>query len=111
METNHPGVARVFFDKWFALINESKGLPRVHDKKLSIAAICALLDLDPASVPATLKDGWAGMVKAALLVFADLPRAIEGLFGFYVGVLLFCLVLMKNCFIATILRPFSEEGP
>ena len=78
MEANHPGRARAFFDQWFALIHEDKGLPRVHDKKLSIAAICALLDVDPSAVPPSLREGWTGMVKAALLVFADLPRAIEG---------------------------------
>lgn len=107
MEANHPSVARAFFDKWFALIHEDKGLPRVHDKKLSIAAICALLDVDPVAVPASLREGWVGMVKAALLVFADLPRAVEGSYSVLIVAFFGLLTIFYSLFILA----YSKEGP
>jgi hypothetical protein len=79
MESSRPGMARVFFDKWFAAINAENLLPRVHDKKLSIMALCALLEMVPPTIPETLKDGWHGIVAGILKIFKDLPRAIEGL--------------------------------
>jgi hypothetical protein len=78
METSRPGMARTFFDKWFAAINAENGLPRVHDKKLSILALCALLEMNPNAIPDTLKDGWSGIVAGILAIFKDLPRAVEG---------------------------------
>lgn len=81
METIQPNSSRVFFDKWFALLKSEKGLPRVHDKKLSILALCALLEMDPATIPAPLVDGWAGIVAAILHVFRDLPKAVEGMWS------------------------------
>ncbi|KIK08065.1 hypothetical protein K443DRAFT_672947 [Laccaria amethystina LaAM-08-1] len=77
MESSHPGSARAFFDKWFVAVNAENRLPRVHDKKLSILAMCALLELPPASVPDTLRDGWHGIVGGVLKIFKDLPKAIE----------------------------------
>lgn len=78
METQHqPPAARAFFDAWFAEINSENGLPRVHDKKLSIMALCALMDLDAGAIPASLQDGWAGIVVAIVHVFQGLPSAIE----------------------------------
>ena len=58
-------------------VNGENRLPRVHDKKLSILAMCALLELPPASVPDTLRDGWHGIVGGVLTIFKDLPKAIE----------------------------------
>ncbi len=81
MESTQPNAARAFFDKWFTTLKEDKGLPRVHDKKLSITTLCALLEMDPASVPAHLQDGWVGIVAAILQVFKDLPKAVEGVFN------------------------------
>ena len=77
MESSRPGSARAFFDKWFVAVNGENRLPRVHDKKLSILAMCALLELPPASVPDTLRDGWHGIVGGVLTIFKDLPKAIE----------------------------------
>ena len=79
MESSRPGMVRVFFDKWFAAINGENRLPRVHDKKLSIMALCALLEMDGSVIPETLREGWTGIVGGALKLFKDLPRAIEGL--------------------------------
>ncbi|KAJ7740236.1 armadillo-type protein [Mycena maculata] len=77
MESTQAGMARVFFDTWFAAINDHAKMPRVHDKKLSILALCALLEMAPGAVPETLKDGWPGIVGGVLKIFKDLPAAIE----------------------------------
>ncbi|KAJ6622613.1 armadillo-type protein [Mycena sp. CBHHK59/15] len=77
MEVARPGMARVFFDTWFAAINDPSKLPRVHDKKLTILALCALLEMSPSAVPDSLKDGWPGIVSGVLKIFKDLPGAVE----------------------------------
>lgn len=69
------GGSRAFFDKWFAAMKEDKGLPRVHDKKLSILTLCELLKMDVNAVPPSLKDGWGGLVGGILDVFKALPDA------------------------------------
>ncbi|KAI9443408.1 ARM repeat-containing protein [Lactarius indigo] len=71
-----PGGARVFFDRWFVAVNADRGLPRVHDKTLSIVALSALLEMEPIAVPAELRDGWPGIVGGAIRVFKGLPKAI-----------------------------------
>ena len=71
METQ-AGMARQFFDTWFAAINDHNKMPRVHDKKLSLAALCALMELEPSQAP----DGLQGIVAAALRVFRGLPAAL-----------------------------------
>ncbi|KAG5643336.1 hypothetical protein DXG03_001055 [Asterophora parasitica] len=76
MEAYRPGTARVFFDRWFAAINSDNLLPRVHDKKLSILALCALLELAPGAVPESLQSGWPGIVGGILKIFKALPSAI-----------------------------------
>ncbi|KAG6856227.1 hypothetical protein H0H87_006321 [Tephrocybe sp. NHM501043] len=70
------GKGRYFFDRWFAAINGDDLLPRVHDKKLSILALCSLLELDPAAVPHSLQSGWPGIVAGILTIFKDLPKAV-----------------------------------
>ncbi|KAG8924879.1 hypothetical protein FRC01_010942 [Tulasnella sp. 417] len=69
------GGSRAFFDKWFAAMNSPKGLPRVHDKKLSILALCELLKMDTSAVPPTLTEGWSGLVAGTLAIFKELPEA------------------------------------
>ncbi|KAH9924352.1 ARM repeat-containing protein [Epithele typhae] len=71
------GVARKFFDKWFAAINVEARLPRVHDKKLSIVALCALMEVDPASIPQSVQEGWPGIVSGALKLFQEYPKAVQ----------------------------------
>ena len=79
MEDCSPSSARLFFDKWFVAINSEKNLlPRVHDKKLSILALCSLLGLAPEVVPEPLRNGWPGIVGGVLRIFKDLPKAIAG---------------------------------
>ncbi|CAL1712201.1 unnamed protein product [Somion occarium] len=77
MENIQPGASRTFFNKWFQTINKSDGLPRVHDKKLCIMALSALLELEPSAVPQAVKEGWPLIVGGTLHVFKELPKAIE----------------------------------
>jgi len=77
METSKPGSARKFFNDWFAAINGENLLPRVHDKKLSILTLAALMEIPAANVPESLRDGWPGIVGGALKLFKELPKAIE----------------------------------
>lgn len=77
MESIRPNTSRLFFDKWFEAINTDNRLPRVHDKKLTLTALCALLEMDPSAVPEPVREGWPQIVAGALRVFKDLPRAIE----------------------------------
>jgi hypothetical protein len=78
IDRQRPQGARVFFDRWFAAVHAERGLPRVHDKTLSIVALSALLEVDVAAVPAELRDGWPGIVGGAIRVFKGLPKAVAG---------------------------------
>jgi hypothetical protein len=75
-----PNFSRLVFDKWFESMNEPGGLPRVHDMKLSIMAMCGLLELEESSIPPALKEGWASIVPALMAVFKQLPDAVMGAF-------------------------------
>ncbi|KAI0769096.1 ARM repeat-containing protein [Trametes elegans] len=77
LEQAGPGTARKFFDEWFAAINAPARLPRVHDKKLSIVALCALMEVDPANVPESIQEGFHGIVSAALKLFQEYPKAVQ----------------------------------
>ncbi|KAI0754790.1 ARM repeat-containing protein [Daedaleopsis nitida] len=72
-----PGTARKFFDKWFAAIKVEARLPRVHDKKLSVMALCALMEMDPANIPQSVQEGWPGIVSGALKLFQEYPKAVQ----------------------------------
>jgi hypothetical protein len=76
METYKPGFSRTFFDRWFAAINSDNKLPRVHDKQLSILALCKLLEMEAGVIPEGLRDGWPGIVGGALNIFKTLPQAV-----------------------------------
>jgi hypothetical protein len=76
METYKPGFSRTFFDRWFAAINSDNKLPRVHDKQLSILALCKLLEMEASVIPEGLRDGWPGIVGGALNIFKTLPQAV-----------------------------------
>ena len=78
MESSRPGMGRAFFDQWFQDIQVDKKLPRVYDKKLSILALCALLELHPSAIPGTLQDGWLGIPAGILRIFVYLPKAVQG---------------------------------
>lgn len=82
MEATAPGNARLFFDKWFAAINSDDKLPRVHDKRLSLLTLSALLEMDPSGIPESVKDGWPGLLGGALKLFKEYPEAVKGMLGF-----------------------------
>lgn len=82
METSRPGMARAFFDQWFTAINTDGKLPRVHDKKLCIMTLCAMMEMNPAVIPDNLREVWGHVVNGALRMFKDLPKAIRGISGF-----------------------------
>ncbi|KAG8702616.1 hypothetical protein FRC08_003362 [Ceratobasidium sp. 394] len=69
--------ARSVFDRWFVALRTEDALPRVHDKKLSILAFCALLKLERERVPIELQEGWVGIVGGVLTLLQELPKAIE----------------------------------
>jgi hypothetical protein len=69
---------KTFFTEWFELLKDESSLPRVHDKKLSILAMCGLLTLDGSQIPQSLQEGWTGIVAGILVVFKTLPKAVAG---------------------------------
>jgi hypothetical protein len=73
-----PGMARAFLDRWFTAIKSENGLPRVYDKKLTIVALSALMEMEQSTIPESLREAWGVMVSGALKVFGDLPKAIAG---------------------------------
>ncbi|KAG9098720.1 hypothetical protein FRC06_006040 [Ceratobasidium sp. 370] len=69
--------ARSVFDRWFVALRTEDALPRVHDKKLSILAFCALLKLERERVPIELQEGWVGIVGGVITLLEELPKAVE----------------------------------
>lgn len=63
-----------FFSWWFAGI---EGLRRVHDKKLGIGAICALLTLRGDEVPPSVREGWPRLLQGIVRLFQTLPAAMK----------------------------------
>jgi len=76
MEQHRPGTASAFIKRWFDYINhEPKDkLPRVHDKKLTLCGLSALMELEPSQLPS----GLDRIVSHTLRVFKALPGAIAG---------------------------------
>lgn len=72
LETNH--WTNKFFSVWFSHIDQFK---RVHDKKLSIAAISALLTLRADQVPASVQTGWPRLLIGVTSLFRTLPAATK----------------------------------
>ncbi|CEP15700.1 hypothetical protein [Parasitella parasitica] len=63
-----------FFTLWF---NTLPKFSRVHDKKLVIVALCALLELPTESIPKSLQSGWSQILACMINVFQTLPKAME----------------------------------
>ncbi|KAK2741568.1 hypothetical protein FQN57_005551 [Myotisia sp. PD_48] len=63
-----------FFSTWFSSIDMFK---RVHDKKLSILAICALLSLPADDIPVSVQPGWPRLLQGVTRLFQTLPAAIK----------------------------------
>jgi len=78
IEAYSPGMARTFLDRWFTAIKTENGLPRVYDKRLTIIALSALMEMEQSTIPEPLKEAWKVMVSGALKVFEGLPKAVAG---------------------------------
>ncbi|EAT84518.2 hypothetical protein SNOG_08242 [Parastagonospora nodorum SN15] len=72
LESN--GWTNKFFSLWFSSIDN---FSRVHDKKLCISAICALLTLQAESVPVSVQQGWPRLLQGVVRLFQTLPAALK----------------------------------
>jgi len=72
LETN--GWTNKFFSSWFSNI---ESFSRVHDKKLSIVAISALLTLNANEVPTSVQQGWPRLMQGVVRLFQTLPAALK----------------------------------
>jgi importin-7 len=68
------GWTNKFFSLWFSNMDY---FTRVHDKKLSIAAIVALLSLRADEVPASVQQGWPRLLQGIVRLFQTLPAAMK----------------------------------
>jgi hypothetical protein len=72
LESN--GWTNKFFSHWFSNIDS---FTRVHDKKLSIAAITSLLTLPAQQIPVTVQPGWPRLLQGIVRLFQTLPAAMK----------------------------------
>jgi hypothetical protein len=72
--TEANGWTNKFFSHWFANIDN---FTRVHDKKLSILAISALLTLRAEAVPTSVQQGWPRLLQGVVRLFQTLPAALK----------------------------------
>lgn len=68
------GWTNKFFSLWFSSIDL---FTRVHDKKLSIAAITSLLILPGDQVPVSVQPGWPRLLQGIVRLFQTLPAALK----------------------------------
>ncbi|KAK5168595.1 hypothetical protein LTR04_006231 [Oleoguttula sp. CCFEE 6159] len=68
------GWTNKFFSLWFSNIDS---FTRVHDKKLSIAAITSLLTLKAQDVPVSVQQGWPRLLQGIVRLFQTLPAAMK----------------------------------
>lgn len=79
LETNQ--TTNKFFALWFTDIDN---FSRVHDKKLSIAAITSLLVMPVQNVPPSVQDGWPRLLHGLVKLFQTLPVAEKSKLRIYV---------------------------
>ncbi|KAI1328186.1 importin-beta domain-containing protein [Xylariaceae sp. FL0255] len=68
------GWTNKFFSLWFSNMEH---FTRVHDKKLCIVAIVALLSINPAQIPASVSTGWPRLLQGITSLFKTLPAAMK----------------------------------
>jgi len=68
------GWTNKFFSLWFGSIDS---FTRVHDKKLNIGAITALLTLRADEVPQSVLNGWPRLLQGIVRLFQTLPAAMK----------------------------------
>lgn len=66
-----------FFSLWFGSMTT---FTRVHDKKLCIVAISALLSLPHEQIPASISVGWPRLLQGITELFRTLPMAMKSKF-------------------------------
>ena len=77
------GWTNKFFSMWFSSIDS---FTRVHDKKLSIAAISSLLTLKEQDIPTSVQPGWPRLIQGIVRLFQTLPAALKSKLGdFYLS--------------------------
>lgn len=76
LESN--GWTNRFFSLWFGSMSS---FSRVHDKKLCIVAISALLSLNHEQVPASISVGWPRLLQGITELFRTLPLAMKSTFS------------------------------
>jgi hypothetical protein len=70
------GWTNKFFSLWFSNIDS---FTRVHDKTLSIAAIVALLTLDPQQVPVSVQQGWPRLLQVGTFEIFELAQTLTSI--------------------------------
>lgn len=80
LESN--GWTNKFFSSWFSNI---ESFSRVHDKKLSIVAISALLTLRAEDVPSSVQQGWPRLLQGIVSLFRTLPVALKSTYSVLVN--------------------------
>jgi len=73
------GWTNKFFSLWFGSM---PSFSRVHDKKLCIMAIIALLNIQPDQIPTSVSVGWPRLLQGISLLFETLPQAMKSESGF-----------------------------
>lgn len=68
------GWTNKFFSMWFSSIDS---FTRVHDKKLSIGAIAALLTVGSQDIPTSVQNGWPRLLQGLVRLFQTLPTAMK----------------------------------
>lgn len=68
------GWTNKFFSLWFS---HMESFSRVHDKKLCIVAIVALLSLNPDQIPQSVQTGWPRLLQGITVLFKSLPSAMK----------------------------------
>jgi hypothetical protein len=71
------GWTNKFFSLWFSNIDNFR---RVHDKKLSIAAISSLLTMKAGDVPVSVQQGWPRLLQGVTRLFQTLPAALKRMY-------------------------------
>ncbi|KAG0255719.1 hypothetical protein BG011_004960 [Mortierella polycephala] len=66
------GWTQRFLSAWFSNLEK---LSRVHDKKLSIVALCSILSVPVDQLPSALQSGWPQVLNGILSNFEGLPMA------------------------------------
>lgn len=87
------GWTNKFFSMWFSNIDNFR---RVHDKKLSIAAISSLLTMKAGDVPVSVQQGWPRLLQGATRLFQTLPAALKRMYSNWFLPNVLGLILMQS---------------